>query len=225
MRTNVQKVREWFVHELFDRRFVTDKSGVKTIELEGLTFFADEPKIFGTIDDDWNRRELDWYLSQSLNVNDIEAPVPKIWKDCASPKGWINSNYGYLVFGQDNHHQFDKCVTELRKNPFSRRAVMIYTRPTMWFDYNAAGMSDFTCTNVVQYLIRNRQLNSIVQMRSNDMIYGYKGDYAWQKYVLDRLAMTLNVPVGEIMWQVGSAHIYEKHFHLVEEWFNATSES
>lgn len=95
---------------------------------------------------------------------------------------------------------------------------MIYNRPTMWRDYNAWGRSDFMCTNAVQYLIRNGQLDAVVQMRSNDLIFGYKGDRFWQKYVLERLAADLGVPAGRIIWQVGSAHVYERHFYLVDNW-------
>lgn len=221
----VQDIRRKFCYQLLSQNFVIDKTGVKTIEIVGASFIADERQIFGTVDDDWNKRELEWYLSQRLNIDEIPPPVPKLWKNCAAKDGKINSNYGWMVFSPQNESQYQKCLNELIVNPFSRRAVMIYTRPRMWVEYNENGMSDFTCTNVVQYLIRNNRLECVVQMRSNDMIYGYKGDLHWQKYVHQKLAVDLGVAVGDIHWQVGSAHIYEKHFHLVEEWFHATNPS
>ena len=43
--------------------------------------------------------EIDWYKSQSLNINDLGelyGKVPVIWKEhAANTKGEINSNYGY----------------------------------------------------------------------------------------------------------------------------------
>ena len=48
---------------------------------------------------------------------------------------------------------------------------------------NCQGMSDFICTNAVSYMIRDDELISVVQMRSNDVVYGYKNDYAWQKWM------------------------------------------
>jgi len=76
-------------------------------------------------------------------------------------------------------------------------------------------MSDFMCTNAVQYLIRDDKLNAIVQMRSNDVVYGYRNDYAWQEHVLKNMAQSLKVDCGNIYWNVGSLHVYERHFNLV----------
>ena len=94
---------------------------------------------------------------------------------------------------------------------------MIYTRPSMWEDYNKNGMSDFMCTNTVQYFLRNGRLDALVQMRSNDVVFGYKNDFAWQDYVLNNLCQDLGVDKGTITWSVGSLHVYERHFHLISE--------
>ena len=83
-------------------------------------------------------------------------------------------------------------------------------------DYCANGMSDFMCTNAVQYLIRDRILNVVVQMRSNDVVFGYRNDYAWQKHVADQLAAKLELNGVKIIWNVGSLHVYERHFDLVK---------
>jgi len=52
-------------------------------------------------------------------------------------------------------------------------------------------------------------------MRSNDVVFGYKNDYAWQVHVHEQLANDLGVIPGEIHWNVGSLHVYERHFNLV----------
>jgi thymidylate synthase len=82
-------------------------------------------------------------------------------------------------------------------------------------------MSDFMCTNAVQYLIRDGKLHALVYMRSNDAVFGYKNDYAWQKYVLQQLLNDLNnnwmnLEEGNIYWNVASMHVYERHFHLID---------
>ena len=93
---------------------------------------------------------------------------------------------------------------------------MIYTRPSMQWEYGKDGMSDFMCTNTVQYLIRDGKVNSLVYMRSNDAIFGYKNDFAWQKYVLQCICKDLNLPIGLIYWNVASLHVYERHFKFIE---------
>lgn len=217
IRMNVDHVREYFVDALFHEEYVTDKTGVKTIEMVGAHFIADEPTIFGPLNHDYINRELEWYKSMSLNVYNIPGETPAIWKQVADKSGFINSNYGWCIWSIENHRQFDNVRKELKSNPNSRRAIMIYTRPSMHYDYNKDGMSDFMCTNTVQYLIRDDVLSCIVNMRSNDVVFGYRNDFAWQKHVLDELGSELGVETGDIIWSVGSLHVYERHFGLVRD--------
>ena len=93
---------------------------------------------------------------------------------------------------------------------------MIYNRPTMWTDYKQRGMNDFMCTNAVQYRIIGNHVNAHVQMRSNDAVFGFKNDYAWQQYVLEQLAEVLHTFPGTITWTASSLHVYERHFDLVK---------
>jgi len=216
---NMGTIRNEFRYLLETKQYVTDKTGVKTIEILGASFIADEPAIFGEPNEEYIAREIAWYTSQSLKVDDMPGETPAIWKQVAatkgSSKGEINSNYGYLIFSEENGRQYYNTFWELKKNPESRRAVMIYNRPSMWLDYNRDGMSDFICTNAVQYVIRKNKLHALVQMRSNDAYFGYRNDWAWQKHVLNLLADELSVDPGNIIWNAGSLHLYERHFELV----------
>ena len=213
----VEDIRQHFIDELMDSNFVTDKTGVKTIEMIGATFEADEPTIFGEVNDEYVERELEWYRSMSLFVEDIPGKTPAIWQQVASKHGKINSNYGWAIWHSKNYCQYENVLHELMNFPNSRRAVMIYTRPSMWDDYNENGMSDFMCTNAVQYMIRDGQLVAVVQMRSNDVVFGYRNDYAWQRYVADQLTKALGLDVEpKIIWHVGSLHVYERHFDKVK---------
>ena len=218
----VYDIRHQLINELHDQNFVTDKSGVKTIEIVNASFIADEAAIFGTPNQDYIERELKWYRSMSRNVNDIPGGTPEIWKMVADKNGMINSNYGWCIYSEENGYQFAKVVEELVKSPLSRRATMIYTRPSMHEDYNKNGMSDFMCTNTVQYFIRKGKLHASVYMRSNDAVFGYKNDYAWQKYVQEQVLEAINgkrstvYDIGDLFWNVSSLHVYERHFKLVE---------
>jgi len=212
---SVNDIRVEFKKLLQNEDFIFDKTGVKLIEIIGAQFVADEPFIFGKPNEDYLRREMNWYISQSLNVNDIEEPIPKIWKQVADEDGNINSNYGYLVFSNENGNQYFNVINELRKYPNSRRAQIIYTRPSMWKDYNKNGKSDFCCTSSTQHFIRNGLLVSYVSMRSGDVIFGYNNDFFWQEFIHKKIANELEVPTGKIIWNVGSFHIYERHFVLI----------
>jgi thymidylate synthase len=61
-------------------------------------------------------------------------------------------------------------------------------------------------------------------MRSNDAVYGYKNDYAWQRYVQKEVLQGVNSKsgtvygLGDLHWNAGSLHVYERHFELVNDW-------
>jgi thymidylate synthase len=223
----VNDIRNRFRELLEAQEFVIDKSGVKTLEIIGASFIADEPTIFGTLNLDYANREIEWYKSMSLYVKDIPGKVPAIWQNVASKHGEINSNYGWCIWSKANGLQYKYCLQELICNTESRRAIMIYTRPTMHTDFYRDGMSDFMCTNAVQYVIRNGRIHAIVQMRSNDVVHGFKNDRFWQLHVLTKLVTDYNtlteskLQVGDIHWNVGSLHVYERHFELVKSNYNS----
>jgi Straboviridae dCMP hydroxymethylase len=222
----VASVREEFSYLFKNCVFLTDKSGCRMLEIRSATFKADQESIFGEVNRDYIARELAWYESMSLSVDDFPGGAPAVWRKCASNRGLINSNYGYRIWSTEQGSQYDRVASELTKNPDSRRAVMVYTNPRMWDQYDVDGMSDFICTNAVQYFNRYGCLCADVQMRSNDAVFGYKNDRAWQYHVLNRLAGDLGMPVVPsypVTWHAGSLHVYERHFYLVD-WFSKTGE-
>lgn len=216
----VADIRAKLIQKYCDRNFVTDKTGVKTIELIGESFIADEDWIIRKPNYEYIERELEWYKSQSLYVEDIPGDTPAIWKQVSDKNGKINSNYGYLIWSEENGNQYENVLNELKRNPNSRRAVMIYNRPSMHTDYCKDGMSDFICTFANNFLIRNDKLVSHYIMRSNDAVFGANNDFAYAKYVQKMLADDLGIEVGDLIWTASSLHVYERHFKFIEELMN-----
>lgn len=214
----VDDIRQYFIQELRDENFTVDRTNSKTIELIGASFIADEEAIFGEPNVPYIDAELDWYLGCSTNINDIryKDEPPTAWQYAANKYGEINSNYGKLIFDDKYYRQFDNVINELNHEPDSRRAVMIYNRPSIWTEFDENGKNDFICTNAVSYYIRDGYLQSVVQMRSNDVVFGYKNDYAWQRYVMNMVANEVDCEVGSLTWQVQNLHVYERHFDLVK---------
>ena len=221
---NVNDIRQYFIDELKAERFTTDKTGAKTIEILGASFIADEPSIFGTPVQSYIDAELNWYESGSTNIYDIHGAgkePPAAWKYSADAHGNINSNYGHLVNSPKFYNQYYNAIDELIANPDSRRAQMIYNRPSIWVEFNEGGKSDFICTNAQTFYIRDGKLHMVSQMRSNDVVFGYKNDYAWAQHLMDRAIDNLNeagyeLTKGDLIWQVMNLHVYERHFNLVK---------
>ena len=226
----VKDIREFFIGELYDEAFTIDKTGQRTIEMIGASFIADEPSIFGVPNQEYIDAELAWYESQSTNIYDINGQIkapPAAWKYSADKHGNINSNYGHLVFSDKYYDQFSNAFNELWSNPDSRRAQMVYNRPSIWIEFNEGGKSDFICTNAQTFYIRDGLLQMVSQMRSNDVVFGYKNDYAWAQYLMDKFVSHWNdmadatgehgrIEKGMLIWQVMNLHVYERHFNLVK---------
>ena len=225
---SVKDIRQFFIGELNDEAYTIDRTGQKTIEMIGASFIADAPAIFGEPNQEYIDAEIAWYESQSTNINrlaEIYGKSPAAWKYSANKYGEINSNYGTLIYSDQYGNQYENVLQELLENPDGRRATMVYNRPSIWVDFEADGKNDFICTNAVTYYIRDGVLHSVVQMRSNDVIFGYRNDYAWQQHVLEQLCFDFNnedrydkgrvIEPGLMTWQVQNLHVYERHFDLV----------
>jgi thymidylate synthase len=221
----IDEIRDTFGAYLDDKNFVVDKSGVRMIEIRGVSFIANEDKIFDDVNWDYVSREIRWYESQSRYVEDLPAPVPEIWTKISDKNGMINSNYGWMIFSSENYNQYHRVLEELKRFPESRRTEMIYQRPSMWVDYDKDGMSDFCCTDSHSFFVRNGRLEVHVKMRSNDVRRGYRNDRAWAHHVQKKLLFDLNTTrtdellgEGDIMWTASSLHIYEPDFFLVDHY-------
>lgn len=222
---NIQQIRDIFAEKYSNNEFFYPKDQ-KTVEIINASFIVDDSYIFSLPNPEYLKQESDWYSTQSLNINDIPGNIPKIWKQVASPEGLINSNYGYLVYNEGNFAQFDSVLQTLTQDKNSRRAIMIYTRPSIQQEYDKDGMSDFICTNTVQYFIRDDKLITSVSMRSNDAIFGFRNDCFWQDCVSFHLLFELqkvypSVTMGTMYWNVGSLHIYEPQFYLIDHYIKS----
>ena len=139
----VENVRNNFRNALQQDK-TTEVKGIEMIEILNCAFIADEPYIFGTPNVDWNNAEFDWYMSQSLNINDIfYTPIPKAWKAAANKKGESNSNYGYRLF---HDGQYQKMINQLIQDPTTRQAVAVYMPTDVHTIAVEDGKNDFICT-------------------------------------------------------------------------------
>jgi len=222
-----------FNDDIINGNFVTDKTGVKTVEILGLRMELDPTHKFLNFSDirkspkKYIQHEIEWYDSQDLSVKEIEKHA-KMWSGLCTKddKKEINSNYGYLVYSNENGNQYDNVLKELSRNQDSRRALMIYNRPSMHTDYHRDGMSDFVCTLGQQFFIRDNKLVSLVEMRSSDMIYGFFSDFPWFSTIQERLLVDLKkvhpqLTIGKLIWISNSGHVYEQHFDTIKQMVEA----
>ena len=229
---NTQDIKQLFINKYNNNEFRIIGNKVqqsKTIELQNIQFIADKPWIIREPNYGYAEREIEWYKKQSLNVNDIPGGAPKMWKTCATPDGFINSNYGWIIWSEDNYNQFENACNKLINDLHTRESVMIYTRPSIQKEYNKDGMHDFICTNYTQHFINadkegNFTLKYIVYQRSCDSVFGFDNDILWHQYVqnamIDYIAENtdniIKLKPEPIECNMGSLHIYERHFKYLK---------
>lgn len=117
--------------------------------------------------------------------------------------------YGIRVYGM-----LDELVKLLREDPSSRQAVLsIYHSPTDL----GRGKKDTPCTLTLQFLLRDGYLHGRGSMRSNDVWLGLPYDLVQFISITGAIAAALDVKVGTYTHTVGSMHVYERHYEMLEE--------
>ena len=90
-------------------------------------------------------------------------------------------------------------------------------------------MHDFMCTystqvflNEVRDDVKTYQLDYTVFQRSCDAVFGFDNDVLWHRHVMHKLVDELikrgiNVILGDMTYNCGSLHVYERHFRYLTD--------
>lgn len=175
------------------------------------------------------RLESNWYASMDLCIRGHEGiENNKTWNFCATKDGYVNSNYGYLVFakrspGKSQYEYALENLTPDKNGNSGRQSVIYYAGPEMQVMHNDGvhAQHDFTCTFTTQHFIRNGKLEYIVNQRSCDSIFGLTYDFHHHCRVYAALLSDLRkkghkVKYGKIYFNFGSLHVYERHYDLIK---------
>jgi len=165
------------------------------------------------LDLDYLDKEMNWYHSGSLMAEDISESA-SMWDRIKDTNGTVNSNYGFLSLVQKwgGKSQVEWCIDSLLKDPNTRQAVINYNQPI----HKYQGVKDFVCTLTQSFIKRDDKLDTVVMMRSNDVIYGLSYDIPWFAKLQRDISSSVGIPVGKYNHYATSLHVYEKHFDMIE---------
>lgn len=99
--------------------------------------------------------------------------------------------------------QWDWVYEKLKADPQTRQAICSIWTPT------PGPSKDVPCTLNFQFLLRDGQLNAIVNMRSSDAWLGLPYDFFTFSQLTNSLAGRLGVVPGWLQLNLGSSHLYE----------------
>lgn len=207
---------------------VDPRTGNKVIY--NASWIANNNSMIGERNEDWVRRELDWFASGSDLLSDMEPPVPGAFQACAGNDGRVNSAYGHILFaefGEDygNLSLYDRIVNTLAtEGKGTRHAVAIISDRNVHELAYYNGRNDFICTNALNVMIDHEdRMHIIAQMRSMDAVWGYRADYSMWDFLMEKLLVDVQycypeVTRGSITFQVANLHVYPRHFDLLDRW-------
>lgn len=161
--------------------------------------------------------EFLWYVRGDKYDQSIEQHAT-MWKKLRQEDGSYYSNYGQYIFSKmtpDGVDAFTFCYEQLAREADTRRAAIPLLRTEHCFTDN----SDMVCTFAIQFFIRNGRLVMIVNMRSNDAVWGLTND-AFCFSMLHRLmymALRAKYPalrLGEYHHIANTLHVYERHYDM-----------
>lgn len=203
---------------------------------------ATNDSMIGEINPDWVRRELAWFNSGSNRLDDMEAPVPQLFRACEGWDGKVNSAYGHILFSREIVPDGDTLYSRIfgtfvREGQDTRHSVAIISDRDIHVLAKQNGRTDFICTNALNVMIDHEgKLHIIAQMRSMDAVFGYRADYSMWNDLMLRLLVDLNnyadttelafdhVQRGDITFQVANLHVYPRHFDLLDRWADKVSD-
>ena len=107
-----------------------------------------------------------------------------------------------MAYGPRLVAQIPKAITTLRRDPESRQAIMFVGRPE-------DGMTpDQPCTTSIQFLLRDGFMQTVVSMRSWDLLKGLPYDVICFGGLAMAVARCLGVVAEYVTVTAGSAHVY-----------------
>ena len=131
----------------------------------------------------------------------VQRVAPKVDLDLFGPMSF----YGPRVVDQ-----IPNVLAELRKDPESRRAVLIAANnPAI-----DAVKGTTPCTLAIQFFIRERKLVTVAYLRSSDVAWGIPYDVMQFSILALSVARVLDVTPWTIELVGGSTHIYDNTRHL-----------
>ena len=109
--------------------------------------------------------------------------------------------------------QFGFIISELTRNPDSRRACIVVRDKEADMD-----STDPACLQHIQYFIRDGKLHCKVLFRSNDAVKAtFMNAYALIR-LQQQFARALGVEMGTYVHRANSFHVYERDFDLLESY-------
>lgn len=116
--------------------------------------------------------------------------------------------------------QFGFIEQIFQKDPFTRQAIISLVDPAKDYFINIGELKptkDFPCTNTLQFIRRDKYLDMITHMRSNDFMWGATAVNIFNfTFIQEYFAQILGLELGHYYHIVNNLHYYESFQSKIE---------
>ena len=181
--------------------------------------------------------ELLWFLKGTDDTTYLEEHKVTIWKEWQTSVtdksghtyNSIGPMYGvnWLRFpGADGSsiNQIDSLISEIRRQPHSRRLVVSAWNPATLPDPSKSPHDNVRdgrgaiapCHAFFQFSVRANHLSCMLTQRSADLFLGVPFNIASYALLTMMIAQQTGLTPGELIWSGGDVHIYKNHIDQVK---------
>ena len=159
--------------------------------------------------------EISWiWQKKSNNIHELSSHV---WDQWADADGSIGKAYGYQMgvkyqFPEGMADQVDHVIWQLQNDPASRR---IMTNMYNFQDLHEMALAP--CAYSMNFNVKGRKLNAILNQRSQDMITANAWNCCQYAMIVLAMASAYGFEPGELVHVIGDCHIYDRHIELAKE--------
>lgn len=166
--------------------------------------------------------ELEWIWQEMSNdVRWLQDRGVKIWNSWQQKDGTIGKAYGYqmrnklrqIPLENPNYvdcsvglNQVEYLLDQLENNPSSRRMMT-----SLWAVDDLDEMALEPCVWATHWTLHGGKLNLHVKQRSADFALGLPFNVYQYRVLQEVVAWTLDIPLGDMHWNIDNLHIYERH--------------
>lgn len=163
--------------------------------------------------------ELLFFIKGSESIEDLPERSRQIWEPWAGTNGALGPMYGTQLRNWNYQlDQLQRLITELKQDPYSRRHVITLWNPGTR-DLGALALCHGTA---IQFYVENNKLSCLMFQRSADTFIGLPFNIASYAVLTHMVAQQTNLDVGDLIIQLGDAHIYNNHIDQIKEQLTRT---
>ncbi len=161
--------------------------------------------------------ELLWFLAGDTNIRYLKENGVRIWDEWADENGDLGPVYGrqWRSWAAPDGRVIDQIsdvVTQIRKNPDSRRLIV-----TAWNPADNDKMALAPCHCLFQFYVVEGKLSCQLYQRSGDTFLGVPFNIASYALLTMMVAQVTGLQPGEFVHTFGDAHLYLNHLDQARE--------